>query len=546
MPSLAQYESALRNAHMAGDEEAARAIAQAYQQELTTRMNPPPIDRSADTQSGSVLGGIAENALALGSRAALTIPAGIAGTARSVYGSMTGETPDQADTAGGQMVRDVLSFGYDPKTDQGKAIQAGIAAPFEQGGAAALKYGGPKGKLAFDLASQLAPVGKVFGGKAVSAATKADETAALLKTVDKNVPLESQINQASNDLVTNLGGQSSKVQYDAQLKKQQNDQIDAIKTQETPLYDQVRSAVGSSKPVVPSSVIQYLDNRINGPNGTGGNLTALSPGERTLKKFVEENPAFVSVNGQTQPIVTYGALDSLRRQFGKKYKSESDFSTADTAQRDAIYAALSNDQMEAAKAAGVDNTLAQAHDLTIQRKALERSHTELYGNQDAFGSAIPKIDAAARGLQTGDMSKYEDFMSHVGDRKQGAIQVLQALMHPGGAGIGPKVIEVLQGMDPYARKQFITDLPPSALSRAEAISNAAATPLPKSGNIVGEAYQQVKQRTLPAVAAEAIGSMAGAPGLATSAIGGAALLKARKVRHDAMLATAKAKLAAKK
>jgi hypothetical protein len=118
-------------------------------------------------------------------------------------------------------------------------------------------------------------------------------------------------------------------------------------------------------------------------------------------------------------------------------------------------------------------------------------------------------------------------------------------MHPGNDAIGPKVIDVLKGMDPAARKQFIMDLPPEALARAQTIAESAATPMPKSGNLLGEAYQQAKSRTLPVVAAEALGSMAGVPGLVTAGITAAALKKAASVHHNALLAAAKAKQAAR-
>jgi hypothetical protein len=496
-----------------------------------------------DQPQGSALGAVAENAASIDSRALLTIPAGLVGLGRTLYGSATGESPDVADSAGGEAVRQMLSLGYTPKTVQGQAVQSAIAAPFVKGGDVALEYGGPKAKLAFDVASQLAPVGKVFGAKAVGAATKsaaaAEAKSAMLDTVSKDVPLESQINQASQDLVSNLGGSSS-AQYDAALKKSNTDRIESIKSAEGPKYDQVRAAI-SNKYTVPGETYQYLQDRLK---QVGGNVDALSAGEKKLKTTLENNPTFVSVGGQPQAMVTYGVIDSLRKQFGKKYSNDPEFATADTAQRDAIYGALSRDQTTAAKAAGVGDVLDQAHVLTKARKAIETSHYALF-DKDAVGSAVPKIEAAARGLQAGDMSKYEDFVSNTPTRREGAVQVLQTLMHPGNDAIGPKVIDVLKGMDPAARKQFIMDLPPEALARAQTIAESAATPMPKSGNLLGEAYQQAKSRTLPVVAAEALGSMAGVPGLVTAGITAAALKKAASVHHNALLAAAKAKQAAR-
>lgn len=514
---------------MAGDEESARAIAQAYSQELNTRANSQ-YQRTPDQSQGNPLVTAAETAAALGSRALLTVPAGLAGAGMALFAG-----PE----AGGQTVRDVLSMGYDPKTVQAQAVQAGLAAPFEKGGELALKYGGPEAKLAFDVGSQLAPVGKVFGKGAARTVLNARNESALARSA-AGAPLPEQINAAGRDFINNLGGYSSKTQYDAALKSQQKSQIAALKQQEAPLYGQVKSQIGKSL-TVPNETYQYLQNRLA---EVGGNRDALSAGERKIMSTLESNPNFVSVGGQPQAAVTYGVIDSLRKQFGKKYTNDPEFATADTAQRDAIYSALSKDQMDAATNAGVNDTLMAAHDLTRQRKAIETSHYALF-DKDAVGSVVPKIETAARGLQNGDLSKYEDFVSNTPNRRQGAIQVLQMMMRPDESGVSPKFIDVVNSMDPYARKQFIKDLPPDALSRAQTIGEAAAMPLPKSDSLLNESYQNVKSRTFPIIAAEALGTMAGAPGFVTTAIGGAALSKAVRTRKNARIATAKAKQAAK-
>lgn len=368
--------------------------------------------KSQDTPQGSLIGGIAENAAALGTRAALAIPAGLAGIGRSLYGWANGETSDQQNTAGGQMVRDVLSLGYDPKTVQGQAIQAGISAPFEKGGELALKYGGPEGKLAFDVGSQLALAGRL------KSAIPEPRLAPRVKP-----PLPSEAAAA----------------LDSQVKNTQLGLIDALKNQAAAHYDTVASKVGLDTRIDLPNAKAYIENRIR---EVDGNTELLAPAERRLALLVRgEKPevapkvtaepgtpeaikqrnALTEFNANRKPPpagdTTYQALDSTRKDVGDMLATAKGEDRLFTKR---VYDLLKQDQQVAATQHGAIDSYKAASNLASQYLGLQRGLKKNYG-RELDNSILPKIDLAARKLAKGDVSAYQKLIKNIPDNMRGQI-----------------------------------------------------------------------------------------------------------------------------
>jgi len=117
--------------------------------------------------------------------------------------------------------------------------------------------------------------------------------------------------------------------------------------------------------------------------------------------------------------LTYAHIDDIRKLIGEGYKNKGPFKDTAKHQLDEVYAALSEDQMRAARIVGLDKELALAHKLSQAKFGLQEKMTNVFGNQLQKDLAST-LEPAITGLHKGRYAAFDKLMDQIpaGQRKE--------------------------------------------------------------------------------------------------------------------------------
>jgi hypothetical protein len=267
----------------------------------------------------------------------------------------------------------------------------------------------------------------------------------LLNTREQNAIL--RMGQVADEIKTNLGAMGDKSQLNADYTAKVFDTIDAIKAQESPLYQKVADAIPKQTKVNPKNTLSFLQQRIDDLGGA----EYLTP---------EERKVFARFEGGK---VNHALLDETRKQIGEGYNKQGPFKDASSRLLDGLYGAMTKDQEGVAKVFGLDTEYELAKKLTQQRKFIEQSVEGLYGSKAVEGAKSgfdlqlsARLDGAVSKLTQGNMADFRKTIQLVPkDMRQEAVgNSLDALFTSGSRNknnsIGQGFISAYEGLNKNA------------------------------------------------------------------------------------------------
>ena len=339
-----------------------------------------------------------------------------------------------------------------------------------------------------------------------------------------------KVARRANDIIEQVGGTSDVSTLSATLGDGMRSVERQLKVQAKVLYGTVDDAIKPATPIEAQNVVAKIrENAVN--LGGEANLPAV---ERDLLRRLV--PA--ADDGATP---TYALLDKLRKDIGAaKRGKQNAFASSSTAELEALESALRADQKVAAEAADVGDVWELAQATSRQYKGIQDDLTSLFG-KELDKSAVPILRGAVSDLGKGDTAKFAGLMKVTPPemRQEVAASGLSSFFQRttrGGemdfAGYA-KWFEALQRNE-AAYNLMMSNLPPHtarqlgdlakvsrgiAMSKGEFIATGKAINpkvLEAADSLMARIYEEVKRRGVSGVAAEAIGTTAGMPGLASA------------------------------
>ncbi len=343
-----------------------------------------------------------------------------------------------------------------------------------------------------------------------------------------------EASKAADDIITKMGGELDLSVTSSALRTEMLERVATIKGAASKEYEAVAQAIPARAPAPANAVIARIQQRAADLGGEAN----LSPAERTILARLSPK------EDGTQP--TYALLDQTRKDLNRiKYgQPEAAFAGVDDRLRDSLLAALREDQAAVAAANGVGDAWNTAQALSSQYLGLQKDLSALFGKNLDFSIARggdKGLPGAFRVLAKGDSERLVRFLKFVPpDLRQqvtasGLSTVLTRSARGGelnwgnfsawwdGLQANKQAYTAIMANLPPAARQQLSDLARVskgiAMSKGEFIATGKALnpkALEAAESISGKVFDELRRRGISGIAAEAFGSTAGAPGLATA------------------------------
>lgn len=339
-----------------------------------------------------------------------------------------------------------------------------------------------------------------------------------------------KVAQRANDLIDTVGGSSDLSKVSADVRAGLEATRSKMEGQAEALYAQVEKAIPKTLRVEAPDTLGFLEAQARDLGGA----ERLLPVERKLLKTLS------AMEDGSSP-VTYAFLDRTRKEIGQALqKASGPFKDSETGLLKKLYGTLSNDQERVAQAQGAYYRFQAAKYATTLQKGVEDDLKALFG-REVDKSMTPLLTGAVKRLAQGDESAFVGMISTVPkDLRQqvtasGLASFFQRTTRGGemdfagyarwyeGLQRNHKAYSALMGNLPKQTAQQLADLARVsrgvAMAKGEFISTGKAINprvLEAADTLMGRIYDEVKRRGVSGLAAEAIGTSAGAPGLASA------------------------------
>lgn len=292
------------------------------------------------------------------------------------------------------------------------------------------------------------------------------------------------------------------------------------------LYGKVRAGVPATTEAPAAKVLAFVEQRATELGGAKN----LSPMEKAILAKLKPEGA--------QP--TYALLDDVRKDVGAAARAAGPFKDADTGLAKKLYGLLTDDQIAAVEAAGMGDTYRLASAAVRTRKGLEDDMTALFGKQ-LDRTMTPLLSQSIKKLGTGDTAAFLKMIDAVprSMREQVTASGLSSFFQRTTRGAemdfagfarwyeglqrNQQAHAALMANLPRGSAQQLADLARVsrgiAMSKGEFIATGKAINpkvLEAADSLMGRVYDEVRRRGVSGLAAEAIGTTAGAPGLASA------------------------------
>ncbi len=294
---------------------------------------------------------------------------------------------------------------------------------------------------------------------------------AVLKSQDselsaREVRAIKEVGARADEMISEFGGTTDRSLLEAQVRTRFDDNIKALSDQARNLYRQVNAGIKPAQKVNPKGSIAYIEQRLA---DMGGDLSGLSTAERQLHAVL---------NGDRPP--TYARFDQLRKDIGSGYQRTGPFKDDASANLDAVYKVLSQDQQGVADILGLGKIYAAGRKSVQKRKQIEEQAQVLFG-RDLGKSFIPKLTGSATALTKGDVQKFRGLMNALPPslRQTAATTMLNDLFTMGsrskGASIGQGFANAYEalGRNAGAKNELFKHLPEEARNRFDAIGKVS-------------------------------------------------------------------------
>ncbi|MGV8917843.1 MAG: lytic transglycosylase [Pseudomonas sp.] len=251
-----------------------------------------------------------------------------------------------------------------------------------------------------------------------------------LKVPERYAPAAQAVAQDANGLVSDLGGSFDKARFSDTYKAQNLATVDKLEKQSDEIFQQINKAIPATYSAPATSTVGFLNQKLE---DFGGRSALMSSAER--RTLANLSPKEGSLPGEiVEP--TYAALDAVRRQVGAGYKRRGIFAEADTADLDALYGTLSQDQQRIVDQVSPElgAQFKQGKDLIIQRKGIENGLKSTIGI-DLSGSVANKLSTSLKALSNGDFQSFDRTVANIPDNlKRPAIATALSDAFTGGKG----------------------------------------------------------------------------------------------------------------
>lgn len=252
-------------------------------------------------------------------------------------------------------------------------------------------------RLGIDIPSSSASQNRAF----VEAAQAAKSQPQSKLSVEEAKAIQ-QTRDSTDEFIRELrGGDLSVSGFDDALGRGFTDQIGKLTESAKKAYNIVNRAIEKRTPVDLSESRAFMSARID---DLGGDKTLLEAPEKALLRLVER-----SEKGE---LVTYAALDRVRKSVGEGFNNQGVFKDSGDAILSEVYASLSKDQQKIAAQKGVGAAYTEARGLVSQRKDIEKAAVKLFG-RDLDKSLLPKLEGAARALIKGNTRDFKKVIAKI-------------------------------------------------------------------------------------------------------------------------------------
>lgn len=208
----------------------------------------------------------------------------------------------------------------------------------------------------------------------------------------------------ADELINEMGGYTDRGMLETSLRDRLDNDRSNIQMAEDEQFRLVDERIPAKTRVEAPASRAYIENRLE---EVGGNPQLLTTAERALMGVV------LGVDDPKKArTLTYGAIDTIRRDIGSGYKNQGPFKDDDAATLDQVYGVLAQDQQKMADFAEVGDRYRAAMDLTIRRKELEKAMTKMYG-KELEGSFIKQLTTGIGQLGKGDAAKFKQTMNMI-------------------------------------------------------------------------------------------------------------------------------------
>jgi len=206
-----------------------------------------------------------------------------------------------------------------------------------------------------------------------------------------------EMGKKADNLIEEFGGVIDKAGLSDAYRQSATRLVDDLEKQAEKAYINVTKAIPKDSPVDAQNIVDAI---LKEADELGG-VQYLNKVERDLLRDLspDSNP-------------TYARLDKLRRDLGSAYKGKGMFKDAADADLGRLYGALAEDQLAAAKAAGVGDLYEVGKDLVIARKAIEKQLLTSLG-KDLAGNITAKAGLAIKNLAKGDTKAFDQLLATI-------------------------------------------------------------------------------------------------------------------------------------
>lgn len=332
-----------------------------------------------------------------------------------------------------------------------------------------------------------------------------------------------QVAKRADDLIEEIGGTTDLSVLDASMRSRLQSTQSALEKEANNLYEKVNAAIPAKAPVAAKGTLDFLLKHADDLGGT----ERLLPVERKLLS---------ALNGD-KPL-TYSYLDQTRKQIGRALGKmpAGPYANSETGLLKKLYSTLADDQLLAAESHGVADLYQAASRSVAVRKSLEKDLAALFG-KDIDKSLLPGLRGAVRTIPSGDVSKLVKLTKIIPEdmRQEVVASGLQAAFNKSanqgnisfstyanwyeGLLRNKQAYTLLMANLPQHSRKQLSDLyrvskgissatkERITTGRIEAVRQELA-----ADGLMDNLYKLAKQSAV----AETIGTMSGAPGLATA------------------------------
>lgn len=363
-----------------------------------------------------------------------------------------------------------------------------------------------------------------------------------------------KVAERANDLVREIGGTSDLSTLSSSVQQRMGAIQSELDDQAEALYSQIRREVPQQTPAPAPAVLSFIEQRAKDLGGRE-NLTGM---EKMIHAKLRPKP----VNNQADAVVasggvmnapkvttatetvsrepTYALLDDVRRDLGAVAKRSGPFKDADSGLAKKLYGLLADDQLKAVERLGQGDTYRAASQAVSMRKSVEEDMKSIFGKQ-LDKSLAPFLSRAISGLEKGDPSAFVKLIKAVPEpmRQEVAASGLSSFFQRTAKGGEMDFMGFTRWFEGLKRNQqtfaaLMSNLPPGAaqqltdlakvskgiaLAKGEFLATGKAINpkvLEEADSLMTRIFEEVKRRGISGLAAEAVGSASGAPGLATA------------------------------